>query len=358
MPPSLLPVSQRALLTHALLSSFTSMSSASSTRSVLTLSAPAKINLALAVAPPSPDPAHAGKHPIASWMMPISLADDLTLTRLPDDYFSRYAVFWAEDALVHGARREIDWSISKDLAVRAHRSLEAYTGRALPIQLKLAKRIPAGSGLGGGSSDAAATLIACDLLFDLHLSQAELLALAAALGSDVPFFIHRAAALIEGMGDQVTLLGGTDGTASDPLHAVLCIPDFPCPTGPVYREFDALPAPPAHPALDFAARVEAIRALASIRAPLDPAAPFNDLAAAAQAYEPRLAERMREAAAIAERPDHLTGSGSAFFALCDDPLHAEFLARAVAGRVPDTLAHPITLARHIPAAPARSHVAH
>jgi len=328
----------------------------SSMRSILTLSAPGKINLALAVAPPSPDPAHAGKHPITSWMMPISLADDLTLMRLPDDYFSRYAVFWAEDALVHGTKREVDWSISKDLAVRAHRSLEAYTGRALPIQLKLEKRIPAGSGLGGGSSDAAATLIACDLLFDLHLSHSELLTLAAALGSDVPFFIHRAAALIEGMGDRITLLAGPDEPAIDSMHAALCVPDFPCPTGPVYRAFDALAAPPSPPASDFAARAEAIRALASARGRLDPAAPFNDLAAAAHAHEPRLAERMHAAALIAERPVHLTGSGSAFFVLCDDPLHAEFLARAIADRVPDTLAHPITLAPHIPAAPVRSQV--
>ena len=111
----------------------------------LTLPSPAKLNLALAVGPPRPD----GLHPICSWMTTIDLADELTITRLPPDRLSRYAILWHAEAR---RPREIDWSITKDLAVRAHLALERHCERALPLQMKLEKRIPLGSGLGGGSS--------------------------------------------------------------------------------------------------------------------------------------------------------------------------------------------------------------
>src|SRR5206468_3336755 len=129
----------------------------------LTVQAPAKLTLALSVGPPDAN----RMHPIASWMVTVDFHDDLHLLRLPSGSFSRYAILWHKDAK---RRSEINWSITKDLAVRAHLALEKYLKRDLPVQLRLEKRIPVGAGLGGGSSDAAAMLRAVNEVFDLGLS--------------------------------------------------------------------------------------------------------------------------------------------------------------------------------------------
>ena len=129
--------------------------------------APAKLNLALSVGPPNGQ----GLHPICSWMVTVDLSDELLVTRLEPDRLSRYAILWHPEAK---RQTEIDWSITTDLAVRAHLALEAHVERRLPVQLKLEKRIPVGGGLGGGSSDAATMLLALNELFELGLSSAEL----------------------------------------------------------------------------------------------------------------------------------------------------------------------------------------
>src|SRR5262245_34048259 len=78
--------------------------------------APAKLNLALSVGPPGVD----RMHPIASWMVTLDLFDELLITRLPEESLSRYAILWHKEAR---KRSDIDWSITKDLAVRAHLAL-------------------------------------------------------------------------------------------------------------------------------------------------------------------------------------------------------------------------------------------
>ena len=123
------------------------------------VAAPAKLNLALSVGPPNVD----RMHPISSWMVTVDLFDDLDVARLPDGSLSRYAIEWHPEAR---RRTPIDWSISKDLAVRAHLAIERLVGRPLPLQMRLRKRIPVGGGLGGGSSDAAAMIRAVDAIFD------------------------------------------------------------------------------------------------------------------------------------------------------------------------------------------------
>jgi 4-diphosphocytidyl-2C-methyl-D-erythritol kinase len=111
--------------------------------SVLKL-APAKVNLVLAVGPA--DPRNHGMHPICSWMVSVSLYDELEVVRTAPDRLSLYAVQWHDDAV---RKSDIDWPITKDLAVRAHRMLEASVGRSLPIRMKLTKRIPVGGGTRG-----------------------------------------------------------------------------------------------------------------------------------------------------------------------------------------------------------------
>lgn len=280
----------------------------------LTVPSPGKLNLALAVGPRRED----GLHPICSWMISINLADDVTLTRLPEDRLSRYAILWHEEAR---RRSDIDWSIRKDLAVRAHLALEQHLGRRLPVQMKLEKRIPVGGGLGGGSSNAAAMLRAVNRLFELGLSDAELASIGVTIGADVPFMLTGGSAIVEGAGERI------EAHADVPeLHAVLVLPEDACPTGAVYGAFDELAC-----ASTEGRRVRDLRA-GGVHASTLSAQLFNDLTPAAMHIAPALREHVRHVREIAERPAHLTGSGSTLFILCDDALHAEALSSTIEER--------------------------
>ena len=277
--------------------------------SAVTVSAPAKINLALSVGPA--DEAAGGLHPISTWMVTIDLTDDLHLQRLPPGTLSRYAVFWHADAR---QRSEIDWPITSDLAVRAHLLLEEYTGRTLPVQMRLEKRVPVGGGLGGGSSDAAAMLRGVNALFELELSDAAMETLAAELGSDVSFFIRGGSAIVSGFGE---ILDRHD--ACPDTHGVLVMPDAQCSTGAVYQAVDRLGG--------ATLRHEAVQKLAGDGShPPQPDATFNDLTRPAISVTPHIETMLTQLTEIAQRPAALSGSGSCMFVLCDDPMHALALA--------------------------------
>ncbi len=91
-----------------------------------------------------------------------------------------------------------------DLAVRAARALQAASGSRYGVDIALAKRIPLGSGLGGGSSDAASVLLALNRLWKLCLPRAELLRLAMGLGADVPLFVAGENTVARGIGEVLT----------------------------------------------------------------------------------------------------------------------------------------------------------
>ena len=281
--------------------------------SVVTVAAPAKLNLALAVGPPeSAGDGRGTLHPICSWMVTVDLCDTLEVTKLEADRFSRYAVLWHDDA---PRPSDIDWPITRDLAVRAHQLLESHAGRPLPVQLKMEKRIPVGGGLGGGSADAAAMLHAVNTLYDLGHSVDTLAELGAALGSDVPFLVRGGSAIVSGFGET---LDAHDAVPE--IHAVVIVPDVACPTGEVYDQYDDHGAAPLQ---DDAVR--ALPATTTLRsAPL-----FNDLECAALAIAPELHEVRARATAIADDVIRITGSGATMFALCDDAIHAEHLARTL-----------------------------
>lgn len=278
--------------------------------------APAKINLALAVAPPNPKPPEGdGLHPIASWMAAVDLFDDVSVARLPEDRTSRYAIRWHAKAPRASA---IDWSISKDLAVRAHLLLEETVGRRLPAAITVEKRIPVGAGLAGGSSDAAATLLAVNEMFELGLSASDLRTLAMKLGSDIAFFLTDSGeaaprpAMVEGVGDRIERMPPVQTRVAAPALALI-LPDFDCSTPAVYRAFDARGEQPFHETW--------ARSIAQ-DAKLDPDALFNDLALPAMAVQPRLAELHGAAQEALSRPVHVTGSGSGMFVVLDDDADA------------------------------------
>lgn len=278
----------------------------------IAIQAPAKLNLALSVGPPIKDGRGQSMHPICSWMVAIDFHDDLLLTRLENDRLSRYAILWHKDAK---RRSEINWPITRDLAVRAHLALEKHIGQALPVQMKLEKRIPAGGGLGGGSSDAAAMLRGLNELFDLGLPLDELAAIGGALGSDVPFLVHGGSAIVEGLGDQITR-----HEAPPVLHVVVAFPDATCPTSRVYELFDEWNSAQL--------RSDDVARLMKMNHQRLSEALFNDLSDAARRVAPQLEAALTGLSKLAERPAFVTGSGSSIFVLCNDSMHALALAQA------------------------------
>jgi len=292
-------------------------------RETLFIQAPSKINLTLSVGPVESSPDGNGLHPIHSWMIAVNLYDDLTITRLEPDYFSRYAIIWQPQAK---CKTDIDWSITTDLAVRAHMLLERELNQKLPVQLKLEKRIPVGAGLGGGSSDAAAMLIGCNRLFDLGLSGDDLINLSATLGSDIAFFLSEStSSIVEEFGNRIE-----NAPPPTEMHLVLVMGSHPCPTAEVYRAFDQLRDNESIRTQFESNILTGIQLTES--SSIRPDEPFNDLTPAAFSCQPDLIHFRDLIENQSERSAHLTGSGGAMFVLCDDPLHAQFLAAAIEKR--------------------------
>ena len=152
----------------------------------------AKINLGLRILRRRPD----GYHDIESCMLPIGWADQLTVTLASGATNDRYEI----EGLVG------ELPIERNLIYKAVQLLRAQHPEIPPLQLKLEKQIPTEAGLGGGSADAAYTLLAINGLCRLGLSTAELETLAGELGSDCPFFIQSRPVLVTGRGERLTPL--------------------------------------------------------------------------------------------------------------------------------------------------------
>ncbi len=149
--------------------------------------APAKINLFLHIVGRRPD----GYHLIQTVFQFVELYDELRFTPHPDGHIRLQTP-------LPGVPPQ------QDLCVRAAQALRAHTGCRLGVDIELTKRIPIGGGLGGGSSDAATTLLALNRLWGLDLPRTELVAIGLALGADVPVFIGGRAAWAEGIGELLT----------------------------------------------------------------------------------------------------------------------------------------------------------
>jgi len=150
--------------------------------------APAKINLFLHVIGRRPD----GYHELQTVFRFIDLCDTLDFDLRRDGLIRR------EGEGLAGLRPE------QDLVIRAAYALQQATGSKLGAQIRYRKNIPSGAGLGGGSSDAATTLIALNRLWNTGLDRQALMQLARPLGADVPIFVHGESAFAEGIGDIFT----------------------------------------------------------------------------------------------------------------------------------------------------------
>jgi 4-diphosphocytidyl-2-C-methyl-D-erythritol kinase len=152
------------------------------------LPAPAKVNLFLHVVGRRVD----GYHLLQSVFVPIDWADTLHIERRADGRLQRHDLSTALPA--------------DDLCLRAARALQQASGSTMGADIHIHKRVPAGAGLGGGSSDAATTLLALNRLWGLNWRRERLAAIGLSLGADVPFFVRGQPAFVEGVGECITPL--------------------------------------------------------------------------------------------------------------------------------------------------------
>src|SRR5467141_2051526 len=149
--------------------------------------APAKINLSLRILDRRPD----GFHEIETLIAPVSLSDKIDIEKQ-----NRWVDFTCDDPTLSTG--------DDNLVVRAAKLFFEQTKIKSGVSIKLEKKIPHGAGLGGGSSDAAATLSALNQLFETKLSRDELAELGSTIGSDVSFFLFESAAICKGRGEIVS----------------------------------------------------------------------------------------------------------------------------------------------------------
>lgn len=254
----------------------------------------AKVNLFLDVLGKRAD----GTHELLTLFERVGLSDELIVRQVPG---SGIALETSDPNL------PVDGT---NLVVRAAEEFRLRSGWKEGIALRLEKRIPVGGGLGGGSSDAAATLIALQTLSRRVLAEADLLACARSLGADVAFFAAR----------TPWGLGRARGDEIEPkkfpvkLWHLLVTPDFPIPTSSVYS---ALVVPGRHPDI-----VPMLSALSDGRSSEVPAFLYNALEPAAEKLYPRIREVKTEMEAVGLEGPMLSGSGSTVFALCDSEAQA------------------------------------
>jgi 4-diphosphocytidyl-2-C-methyl-D-erythritol kinase len=277
--------------------------------------APAKINLYLHVAAPRAD----GLHPLDSLVAFAADVGDVVTAALSDALSIEVSGPFA-GALSGGG---------DNLVLRAARALAERADVAPRAALHLEKNLPIASGIGGGSSDAAAALRVLNVLWDVKASDDDLEALAAGLGADVPACVRARTARMHGIGELLI------PTELPPLHAVLANSGDAAPTGQVYRAFDAAGA--------FGALDASTAPSAGVLAWL--AAQRNDLEAAAQVVAPTITETLSvlTQAAPAGALVRMSGSGATCFALVENALAAEALAQSVAVARPKWWVRPARL---------------
>lgn len=268
------------------------LSPASRTTGRLSVTAAAKVNLALEVLGKRAD----GYHELATVMQAVDLADRLVL----EDADALTLTATSRDVPTDGG----------NLALRAAAALREAAKVDRGVRIRLDKRIPLAAGLGGGSSDAAAVLLGLNRLWALRWPMARLTEVAVTLGMDVPFFLRGGVALGTGRGEQLTALTGM------PLALVLVNPGTPLSTSTVYgRVTPAMYSTDRH-----AARM--VDALRSRRTSRVAATLYNGLEPAASAVSPELTRMRAALLAAGALGAIMSGSGPTVFGVARSFEHA------------------------------------
>ncbi|HEY82567.1 MAG TPA: 4-(cytidine 5'-diphospho)-2-C-methyl-D-erythritol kinase [Dehalococcoidia bacterium] len=262
---------------------------------MLTVLAPAKLNLTLEVLARRPD----GYHEIRSVFQAISLCDILRFQPSPKVTFKSDTPEWAPE---------------KSLASKAASLLQEISGASQGATIEVSKRIPLVAGLGGDSSDAAATLRGLNELWRLKLPQGKLLELAAKLGSDVAFFLYGGTALVEGRGEVVTPL--------PPLPqrwVVLVVPKVPQIPEKTKQLYASLKT--SH----YTGGEITQRLVEELRKAKGPSTLFNTFENVALARFPELKVYRDHLLKLGAPEVHLAGSGPTLFSLLESKSQAEDL---------------------------------
>ncbi len=262
---------------------------------ILTLTAPAKINLFLEVLGKRPD----GYHELETVMQEIDLVDTLTLEEM-----GKGIELTCTQPDVPCDENNLVW--------KAIHTFQKDTGVKKGIKVHLEKRIPVAAGLGGGSSDAAATLRGINTLCNTGLNDSELMDMAARLGSDVPFFIKGGTALCKGRGEIVTAL-----TVRRKFSYIILYPDIKVSTAKVYNNLK----------IDLTREKKDVNLVLSVL--LSDAGNslnnllFNRLEAVALELYPELKDFKGLLEGCLHDGILLSGSGSAIYGCCDNQERAE-----------------------------------
>ena len=269
----------------------------------LQLLAPAKVNYRLDVLRKRPD----GYHDLRMLMQRVDLCDDVEI-----------ALSENPGVRVSCGRPDIPDGPG-NIAWRAADALLKLSGREVGIDIKITKRIPAGAGLGGGSSDAATVLMGVNEILELGLSDQRLMEIGVKLGADVPFFIFKKTALAEGIGDQLTAL---DQVPS--LWVVLVNPGIHVSTAWVYQSLQlTTKAAPVNVSRSYGSLDELCAVLS------------NDLEPVTCGRFPLIGELKEMLIAVGARGSLMSGSGSTVFGLFADEAAAQRAAAKVVKGRPD-----------------------
>ncbi|MGW5494702.1 4-(cytidine 5'-diphospho)-2-C-methyl-D-erythritol kinase [Streptomyces olivaceoviridis] len=273
----------------------------------VTVRVPAKVNVQLAVGAARPD----GFHDLANVFLAVGLYDEVTVT--PADEL-RITCEGPDAAQVPLDRT--------NLAARAAIALAARRGIEPNVHVHIAKDIPVAGGMAGGSADGAGALLACDRLWGTGASRAELLAICAELGSDVPFSLVGGVALGVGRGERLTALeaGGT-------FRWVFAMAEGGLSTPAVFREFDRLAEGREIP--EPVASAELVAALAKGDAEALAASVSNDLQPAALSLFPELADTLAAGRGAGALAALVSGSGPTTAFLARDAESAQTVAGAL-----------------------------
>ena len=271
----------------------------------LRLRAPAKVNLYLEVLGRRPD----GYHDLRTLMAPVGLFDEIEIEPLQAP---------------GGLEVECsgDDTVAPGEANLCHRAAWFYfrrTGVEAGARIRLRKRIPVGAGLGGGSSDAAATIMGLESIFGRGLSPEDRREAARAVGADIPFFFARGPAWVEGIGELVRPV-----CTFPVLWLVLVHPGVSLSTAAVYSRLGK--GLTSRPQANSITRFDLPEIARGLR---------NDLETAARELAPAIGEVLRALGEVGSEACLMSGSGSAAFGLFADEGRARQAAAAVSERSPD-----------------------
>lgn len=290
----------------------------------VTVRAPGKINAFFQVGPLRED----GYHAVASTYLAVSRYEQVAATARPGTPATDITVSISPNSSLDPELLATIPLDAGNLAVKAALLVAGIAENPCGLHLEITKHVPIAGGMGGGSADAAATLVACDALWHTGLSREELSHLGAELGADVPFALLGGAAVGLGIGDELTA-----ALAPTPLHWVLVPSNFGLSTPVVYGTLDALrDAAGVHAPEPGQVEAGVLTALRSGDA--QALAPWlhNDLQAAAVSLAPSLAEVLTQGEDAGALASLVSGSGPTVAFLAEDAAHAQDLVAALSAR--------------------------